>query len=71
MCIRLSDGWKKRKRPIDILMDLQGPKIRVGTVRDGKRGSHARNDSGARNGNETRSLMRMSAPVVAPGMFSD
>jgi pyruvate kinase len=27
---------EKTKRPIGILMDLQGPKIRVGTVRDGK-----------------------------------
>jgi pyruvate kinase len=27
---------EKTRRPIGILMDLQGPKIRVGTVRDGK-----------------------------------
>src|SRR6476620_871821 len=27
---------KKFARPIGILMDLQGPKIRVGTIRDGK-----------------------------------
>jgi pyruvate kinase len=55
---RLREMEERQKRPVAILVDLQGPKLRVGNFKDGevklKKGAHFRLDLDETDGDETR-----------------